>query len=343
MIAPRCEDRCAVAAFDREGGRALAQLIAGLGYIGAELARQLLAAGEAVVGVDNLFSTDASALRSLAAQPGFTLVEGSIASPKTLARAFTAAPVSTVFALAAQASAHPAAASPRYTETANLLAPRLLFAAAAEHGVNTVVYGSSMRVYGDVPVSQARETDTYGRFTDLSHLSKVYGEKLLEMYAHQHGLRGRSLRLALVYGVGPVMKTDERFLTAPNKFCLQVARGEALVVSETGLRPHALIHVVDAARAARYAAELADSSPYLALNAASEVASIVEVAQTVVKVAASLGLAAQLAASAFLASPDVAGRPVPSRLAEAGFQPARALEEGLRETLGYYVRRIANT
>lgn len=342
MIAPRCTDRCALAAVDHEGGRALAQLVAGLGYIGAELARQLLAAGEAVVGVDNLFSTDAVAVRALATNPRFTLVQGSIASPKTLARAFAVARISSVFALAAQASAHPAVASPRYTETANLLAPRLLLEAAAAHRVGTVVYGSSLRVYGDVPVWQARETDTYGRFTDLSHLSKVYGEKLLEMYAHQRGFRGRSLRLALVYGVGPVMKTDERFLTAPNKFCLQTVRGEALAVSESGLRPQALIHVADAALAARHAAELPDPAPYLALNAASEVATMLEVAQTVVVEAAGLGLTARIAAP-LATNPPVVGRgPVPSRLADAGYRPRRALGEGLRETLSYYRQRITS-
>lgn len=310
-----------------------------MGYIGAELARQLLAAGETVVGVDNFFSTDAGTVRALAARPGFTFVRGSIASPRTLERAFAAAPVETLFALAAQASAHPAAASPRYTETTNLLAPRFLFEAAAAHGVRAVVYASSFRVYGDVPLWQARETDHYGRFGDLSHLSKVYAEKLLEMHAHRRGLLGRSLRLGLVYGVGPVMKTDARFMTAPNKFCLQAVRGETLAVSEGGLRPQALIHVADAARALRYAAALPDTAPYLALNAVAEAATMLEVAEIVQREAAAVGLTVRISSPSGAATAEAGGGPVPSRLAESGFAPSRALGEGLRETLDFFLQR----
>lgn len=310
--------------------------MAGLGYIGAQLAADLLEAGERVVGVDNLFATDSRAIARLRKWHSFSFVRGSIASRQTLARAFGAAPIDFVFALAAQASAHPEAASPRYTETTNLLAPRLLLEAAVAHGARAVVYGSSFRVYGDTPPAQAREDSPYGRFGDLSHLSKVYVEKLMEMYAFACGLRCVAVRLGLVYGVGPVMKSDYRFLTAPNKFCLQAVRGETLVVGESGLKATALLHVADASRALRQALALPEPPTYLAVNAATEVANMLDVARLVANAAKQHGLSVAIAVPA---SPPAAERgEVPSRLREVGFRPTRSLAEGIAETLAYYQR-----
>ncbi len=308
--------------------------MAGVGYIGAKLAEDLLDAGEVVVGVDNYFSSDPRAVERLRRRSHFHFVRGSIARPQTLVRAFALAPVEVVFALAAQASAHPAAASPRYTEVTNLLAPRLLIEEALARGVRTLVFGSSLRVYGDLPPAQAVEDAPYGRFGDLSHLSKVYVEKLLEMYAGRQGLRCVAVRLGLVYGVGPVMKSDYRFLTAPNKFCLQAVRGERLVVDEGGLRPHGLLHVTDAARALQLTANMNELPAYCAINAATEVATMRHVAGLVADEAARLGLPVQVEAP-----PGREGGErgqVPSRLAQAGFRAGRSLVEGIRETLAYY-------
>ncbi len=313
--------------------------MAGLGYIGAQLASDLLRQGERVVGLENFFSTDAAAVRALAARPGFTLVRGSITSPRSLARAYATADIATAYLLAAQSSAHPQAASPRYTEFANLLGPRLFAESARAHGVRSLVYASSLRVYGDIPPWQARENDCYGRFADLSHLSKIYAEKLLEMYATQSGPRARAVRLGLVYGVGPVMKTDPRFLTAPNKFCLQAVRGETIVVSEGGLRPQGLLHVADAAQALRLAASLPESTPYLAVNAAAEVATMLSVARAVESSARKRGLDVRVTARGESAAPGDGGAAVPSRLVEAGFRPRRALAESMDETLAYFLAR----
>ena len=142
-----------------DGGSALVSLIAGIGYIGARFAEHLLARGEMVVGVDNLFASDPLAIEQLSRNPSFRFVRGSVLSPATLARAFAFGPFDTVYDLAAQSSAQPEAATPRYTETTNLLGPRLLLDRAADGGAPTYVFASGMRVYGPVPPWQADEND----------------------------------------------------------------------------------------------------------------------------------------------------------------------------------------
>src|SRR5205823_9709836 len=125
---------------------------------------------------------------------------------------------------------------------------------------------------------------------DLAHLSHIYGEKLLELYARGGLLRGVAVRLGVVYGVGPVMKTDYRFMTVPNKFCLQAVRGESLQVYAGAATPTAFIHLADACTALRAAGDLDWRERFTVANAAGEVRTVPEVAGTVARVAASLGL-----------------------------------------------------
>lgn len=315
-------------------GSALAYLITGIGYIGAKLAEDLLAAGHEVVGVDNFFASERSVVRRLCRQRGFRFVAGSVNSPATLKRAFALAPIEVVFALGAQASAHPDAASLRYTETTNLLSPRLLLDAALAHGARRVVYGSSMRVYGARPLAECTEDAAYGRFSDLSHLSKVYVEKLLEMYAYERGLPAVAARLGLVYGVGPLMKTDYRFLTAPNKFCLQAVRGETIQVSAGGMLPQGIVHVADAAHGLWLLAGLPDLPVYCAANLATEAASMLDVARSVADAAARRGLRARILAPEAESAPGPALPP--SLLWERCYSATRSLAEAVDETLAYY-------
>jgi nucleoside-diphosphate-sugar epimerase len=75
----------------------VATLITGLGYVGAALARRLLDEGNTVVGVENFFSTPRPPVAQLSEHGRFVLIEGSVAQPAAVERAFRAAPIDTVF------------------------------------------------------------------------------------------------------------------------------------------------------------------------------------------------------------------------------------------------------
>ncbi|MBI3970017.1 MAG: NAD(P)-dependent oxidoreductase [Chloroflexi bacterium] len=319
-------------------------LIFGTGYLGAALAADRLARGRRVVGLDNGFSTDRAALERLASDAGgrFTLLAGDVRSAADVERAFAAAaPVETVFMLAAQASAHPQAAPPEYTEETNLRGPRLVFEAALRHDNPPVIYGSSFHVYGSALEGRVDEDRRYGAVRDLSHLSKIYVEKLAEMYALGRGLRVAPVRLGVVYGVGPVTKQEPRFVTVPHAFCLRALAGEALEVHAGGLRPMAFVHLDDAVDALLRAAPdesggRADSGVYAPANAASEVATVTVVARLVEQAAAARGLAVTVRL------PEGGGQPsfaVHSRLFAAGWQPRRTLAAAVPEILAHYRAR----
>ena len=318
-------------------------LITGIGYIGAALAKALLADGQHVVGLENGFSTVPAVVTALAQEPGFQLVRGSINSERSLERACAAATadggsLDVVYHLAAQASAHPQAAPPSYTELTNLSAPRLVYEAAARHGARAMVYGSSFRVYGDHLTGAVGEDAPYGQIGDLSHLSKIYAEKLLEMLASQHPLPAISVRLGVVYGVGPLMKRDPRFLTVPNLFSLRAVAELPLTVHPSANRPIGFLHLDDAVQSLRVAGQLAvsDGQGARAVNAVSEVLSVGEVAAIVEREAVARSLSAQIEGAGPLSS---ARWSVVSSLGAAGFRPACTMTESLGAVLDYYGRR----
>lgn len=327
-----------------------AHLITGLGYIGVALAEALLERGETVVGLENGFSTVPAVLARLARRPGLRLVRGSVNSVRSIERAFGAAEIDVVYHLAAQASAHPEAAPPSYTEATNLVAPRLVVEAAVRHGARRIVYGSSFRVYGDDPSTSSgqgpagvvTEATPYGRIGDLSHLSKLYAEKLLEMLCAQHALAGVNVRLGVVYGLGPLMKRDPRFLTVPNLFCLRTARGESLTVHAGANRPIGFLHLDDAVGALIAAAVGADrlvageasAAGAVAANAVSEVLTVGEVAEIVGRLAEERGLLTRVEGAA---PPPPARWSVSSSLDSVGFRPRRAMAESLGAVLDHYL------
>ncbi|MBV9326581.1 MAG: NAD(P)-dependent oxidoreductase [Chloroflexi bacterium] len=307
----------------------MATLLTGAGYIGAALLRRLIdprcAPGASpVVVLDNFFSTAREDVEA-ALPPNTTLIEGDVAEPADVARAFAALPDApiTVFHLAAQPSAAIAAREPTVTERSNLVGARVVLEAARARDAH-VVFGGSFRVYGDELIGKTVDEDTpYGRLGDLSHLSKVYVEQLARML----GVRFTSVRLGVTYGLSPVMKTAPAFMTVPNLFCQRAARGEALDVLED--RPMAFIHVADAARALLAGAHLTTAERWQVVNAAPEVATIGEVGRIVQRLARQHEGRAELRG----ATPSEATFEVRSRMP---LQPCHTLATGLGEVLDYF-------
>jgi nucleoside-diphosphate-sugar epimerase len=313
----------------------LAVLILGVGYLGSALAGYLLGVGQAVVGLDNLRSTDRRAIDGLIRHGAFDLVEGDLSDPEAVGRAFDTAEPETVFLLAAQSSPDDAAAPPEYTELTNLRGPRLVFDQCWRRGVETVVFGSSLRVYGQPLPASFDESTPYGAQRDLSHLSKIYAEKLLELYATrapEQPIVAVAARLAIVYGLSPVMKRDYPFMTVPNRFALQARRGETLRLS-AGAGALSLIHVEDAVRALVACAAL-PARGYQPVNVLGEWLPLRSLAQCVIEEGARRGLEVMVDAPAESLVPIPLGRSV---LDEEGFARQRDVPSGIRELLDYFL------
>jgi len=315
----------------------VATLVFGVGYLGSRLVQELLYQGREVVALDNFFASDRRAIDGFDQAPGFRFVEGSIVDPAAVQRAFDLArDLDGVYLLAAQASAHPEAAAPEYTEEVNLRGPRLILDAfVARQPRVPIVVASSTRVYGTPLPETVDESSPYGVFSDLAHLSKCYVEKLLEMYAALHGLTCRAVRLGLVYGVAPVMKTDPRFMTAPNLFCFQAASGATIEVR--GGDPLAVIHVDDAIQALLWTAERTGANGFAVANAVAAVTTIPEIADQVRQIGETRELTVAIRSLIGSTDRSTVMPVVRSALDRLGFSPRRTLPEGLAETFDHFL------
>ena len=311
----------------------MATLIFGVGYIGAALAARLCAGGQKVVGLESGFATSWDSLGALQGQLGstFDLRRGDIRDAAAVDDAFKAAsPVEAVYLLAAQASAHADAAPPEFTEETNLRGPRLVLDAALRHGSPPVVYGSSFRVYGAPLTGTVAEDRPYGAFHDLSHLSKIYAEKLGELYANAHGIGFATVRLGIVYGVGPIMKRDPRFVTVPHAFALRALQREPLIVNPGGADQLGFVHLDDAVTALI----AARATGYAPANAVSELHSVLDVAGAIVAAASDRGLECVVSAPSPMIPAE--GPTVSSRLFSSGWRPTRSLPETAGELLEHF-------
>jgi nucleoside-diphosphate-sugar epimerase len=240
-------------------------LILGAGYLGAALALRALDAGDEVVLADNWYATEASQLDGLRAG-GARVETADIRVRSDLDRLLEQRP-DRVHLLAAQASRPISEADPDYTEETNLSGTRRVAEAVAAAGVPWIVFGSSLHVYGSEPAQRVSADHPYGAQGDLAHLSKIYAELCLGLYARRHGFGVHLARLGIVYGPSPVEHDRPESQTVIDKFRRMAAQGRPLTVDDGGRATLGAVHVDDAAR---ILLELQPSGGVAASNVAAE-------------------------------------------------------------------------
>ncbi|MBA2536806.1 MAG: NAD(P)-dependent oxidoreductase [Actinobacteria bacterium] len=221
-------------------------LVLGAGYVGAKLAELALDAGEEVVLADNWYATRRGQLAPLE-ERGAQIETADIRSRADLARLFSLRPAR-VYLLAAQASRPIAEREPDYTEETNVAGVRRVAEAAAENGAPPLVFASSLNVYGRELAGEITAERPYGDQGDLAHLTKVYGELCLGLFARRAGFDLAVLRLGIVYGPSRVEHDTPDSQTVVDKFRRLAARGEHLPLDDDGRATIGVVHVEDAAR-----------------------------------------------------------------------------------------------
>jgi nucleoside-diphosphate-sugar epimerase len=248
----------------------VADLILGAGYIGARLAQMAIDSGREVVLADNWYATERGQLDGLGA-PVETV---DIRDADDLEGLFQDKP-ERVFLLAAQASRPLSISDPDYTEETNLSGARRVADAVAESGCRSLVYASSLHVYGPSLAGEVGSDHPYGPQGDLAHLSKIYAELCLELYVRRHGFGLALMRLGIDYGPSPVEHDRPESQTVVDKFRRLAAAGEELTLDDGGRATIGVVHVDDAARIMLAAA---DEQGIARVNVAAETVTVADVA-----------------------------------------------------------------
>jgi UDP-glucose 4-epimerase len=221
-------------------------LILGAGYLGAALAQAALARGLTVTLADNWYATEPAQLEGLKGR-GARVRTADIRDREDLDRLLSDGP-ERVYLLAAQASRPLADRDPEYTESTNLTGARRVVEAIVAAGTPSLVYASSLHVYGTQVSGVVDTGHPYGAQEDLAHLSKVYAELCLAMYAGRHGFTLSILRLGIVYGPSPVVHARPESQTVVDKFRRLSRAGAPLALDGGGRAVIGTVHVEDAAR-----------------------------------------------------------------------------------------------
>jgi UDP-glucose 4-epimerase len=168
----------------------------GAGYIGSHVVRQLGAAGEDVVTLDNLSTGFEAAVTA------GELVVGDTGDAALLQRVFGEHDIDTVMHFAAHTIVPESVADPLKYYRNNTCSSRTLLEAAARHGVRNIVFSSTAAVYG-IPDGGRASEDSPTRPINPYGTSKLMTEWMLRDLALAGGPNYVALRYFNVAGCEP--------------------------------------------------------------------------------------------------------------------------------------------
>ena len=176
------------------------------GFIGAHVAKALLARGETVVGVDNLNDYYPPALkrarldRLIGHHPNFHFAKADLADPAALNTAVSGESVDRIIHLGAQAGVRYSIENPRAYAHSNLAGQLEILELARTLRVRHLVYASSSSVYGDAARLPLSAEDRADRPVSFYAATKKSNELMAESYAHLYRIPTTGLRFFTVYG-----------------------------------------------------------------------------------------------------------------------------------------------
>ena len=204
-----------------------AYLITGVaGFIGSNLARELLKRGEKVRGIDNLST---GRRENLADLRGLDFREADLLNDAAVREA--CAGIDYVLHQAAIPSVPKSVEAPVPSHDANVNGTFNLLLAARDAKVKRVVYAASSSAYGETPTLPKREDMAPEPISPYA-VQKLTGEMYMKSFYRVYGLETVSLRYFNVFG--PFQDPSSMYSGVLAKFCLAMLRGDTPTIYGDG-------------------------------------------------------------------------------------------------------------
>lgn len=215
----------------------------GGGFIAAHTIPLLIENGYTVRIFDNMTRSDRARVNEFVATGKVELVEKDVRYGGAVREAMRGCSHVIHFATV---SINKSIADPHESIDINMIGNHNVFAAAADEGVERVVFASTASVYGDPKRLPMHEDDELRPLTPYC-ISKRAGEDMLGFYERQKGLFWNALRFFNVYGPG--QKIEAYYTSVINHFIKRLRAGQPPIIDGCGDQSMDFVHVTDLAHA----------------------------------------------------------------------------------------------
>ncbi|HAV1413281.1 NAD-dependent epimerase [Vibrio parahaemolyticus] len=202
------------------------------GFIGTAVVEKLTAAGNTVVGIDNLNDyydvTLKEARLKLTEHSNFRFITVDIADRRGVTELFKEEKFDRVIHLAAQAGVRYSIEYPHAYADSNLVGHLNILEGCRQSKVKHLVYASSSSVYGLNQKTPFETSDTVDHPVSLYAATKKSNELMAHSYSHLYDLPTTGLRFFTVYG--PWGRPD----MAPFIFTKKILEGDTIDINNNG-------------------------------------------------------------------------------------------------------------
>jgi UDP-glucuronate decarboxylase len=303
----------------------------GAGFIGSHLCERLLARGDDVLCVDNYFTGTKKNVQHLLSHPLFEIMRHDVTFPLYVE-------VARIFNLACPASpVHYQFDPVQTTKTSVHGAINML--GLAKRVKARILQASTSEVYGD-PEIHPQPEEYWGKVNPIGIRScydegKRCAETLFFDYYRQHRVDIRVIRIFNTYG--PRMHPNDGRVVS--NFIVQALRGQDITIYGTGAQTRSFCYVDDLVEGMMRMMDCEDFTGPVNLGNPGEF-TMLELAEKVIKL---VGSKSKLT---FMPLPqdDPKQRQPVIDLAKSklgGWQPKVTLEDGLKETIAYFRKALA--
>ena len=303
----------------------------GAGFLGSHLCGRLVELGHQVVCADNFSTGSRDNIRQLLAVPAFELIEHDVTLPLDL-------DVDGIYHLASPAAPIHYQNDPIRTTRTNVLGAINMLDLARSRGAR-ILQASTSEIYGDPEVHPQPET-YWGRVNPIGTRSCYNeGKRCAETLFFDYWREARTeIKVARIFNTyGPNMHPDDGRVVS--NFIVQAIRGEPLTIYGTGSQTRSFCYVDDLVDGLlRLMASPADFTGPANIGNPHEV-TMIELAEHVLRL---VGGGSKLEFRPLPADDPRQRCPDISLMRAAlGWRPRISLEDGLRQTVAYFQRRLA--
>jgi nucleoside-diphosphate-sugar epimerase len=225
----------------------------GAGFIGSNIAREALRRGHEVTILDNFSTGHWSNLSDVRERA--RIVEGDIRSYHIVRKAMEG--VSVVFHQGALPSVPRSITDPITTNEVNVQGTLNILHAALDAGCRRVLFASSSSIYGDAPETVKSE-DLHVRPLSPYAVSKLAGEKYMQVFHHIYGLETVALRYFNVFG--PYQDPDSPYSAVIPLFIRAYLEGRRPMINGDGKQSRDFTYIDNVVHANLLAAEAPEAA-----------------------------------------------------------------------------------